>query len=465
MTPPPEDRRATRVRGSGRSRGGARRPAAARRPTPDPTARPEPRPEPARKGPDRWKARPSAGPPGRRGPRLRGGSGRPAGGRRPPPGRAGPAARPAQARHWGVLASFVLLVLLPFAASVWYLYTRAADQYHSEIAFSVRSEEGASAAAAGILGALTQIGRGSASDTDILFDYIRSQEIVEAIDAELDLRAIYNRAAPATWCSPSATTPRSRRCSPTGGAWSRSSYEFDRRHHPRARQRLHPRGRQRDRRGDPRRIRRAGEPALRPGARGRGALRPRRARRGRGATCRTRARARRLPPRATASSTPAADVAGQMGLLNALQARARPGAGRARRAAVLRRAGRPAGGPGRPPDRRDRASASRPSAPRSGVAGRAEARAARRASAPTRRCRSTSSSPTPPIPRRSPRSTAARAEARRQSRYLAPHVAPTLADDRALPAPGAARRADRAVPAARLGRRHARSTTTSRDNR
>jgi capsular polysaccharide transport system permease protein len=104
-----------------------------------------------------------------------------------------PRARP-KARHWGVLASFALLVLAPFALSVWYLYARAADQYHSQVAFSIRSEEGSSAVAAGILGALTQIGSGSASDTDILFEYIRSQRIVEEIDPELDLRAMFRKA-------------------------------------------------------------------------------------------------------------------------------------------------------------------------------------------------------------------------------------------------------------------------------
>ena len=67
-------------------------------------------------------------------------------------------ARP-RPRHWGALAGFALLVLLPFLAATAYLYTRAADQYHSDIAFSVRSEE-AGAAAAGILGALTSIGKG-----------------------------------------------------------------------------------------------------------------------------------------------------------------------------------------------------------------------------------------------------------------------------------------------------------------
>jgi capsular polysaccharide transport system permease protein len=99
-------------------------------------------------------------------------------------------------RHLFLAASFVLCVLLPLAATVLYLYVRAAPQYHSETAFSVRSAEVGASAAAGILGALTMVGGGgSASDTDILFDYIRSQEMVQAVDARLDLRTIYNRDA------------------------------------------------------------------------------------------------------------------------------------------------------------------------------------------------------------------------------------------------------------------------------
>jgi capsular polysaccharide transport system permease protein len=106
----------------------------------------------------------------------------------------GPAPLPARAkpRHWGAIAAFVLLVVLPFLTVVGYLYTRAADQYHSEVAFSIRSED-VGGASAGLLGALTQIGAGTASDADILYEYVRSQEIVEAIDAELDLRSLYNR--------------------------------------------------------------------------------------------------------------------------------------------------------------------------------------------------------------------------------------------------------------------------------
>ena len=111
---------------------------------------------------------------------------------------AAPAPTPARFRfrHGVLAASFVLCVLLPLAATVLYLYTRAAPQYHSETAFSVRSAEVGVSGAASILGALTMAGGGTASDTDILFDYIRSQEMVQAVDAKLDLRRIYNRAGP-----------------------------------------------------------------------------------------------------------------------------------------------------------------------------------------------------------------------------------------------------------------------------
>jgi capsular polysaccharide transport system permease protein len=109
-----------------------------------------------------------------------------------PTSRSGMAAWP-RPRHYAGLVSFAALVLLPLAMTVWYLYSRAADQYHSEVAFSIRSEDTGVAAAAGILGAITQIGSGTASDTDILFEFIRSQQIVAAIDHDLDLVALYNR--------------------------------------------------------------------------------------------------------------------------------------------------------------------------------------------------------------------------------------------------------------------------------
>lgn len=95
-------------------------------------------------------------------------------------------------RHYVLMVSFVLCVALPVIASALYLWTRAADQYHSEISFSIRSEE-ASSATAGLLGALTKLGSGSASDADILFEFIRGQKIVADIDKRLDLRRMFNR--------------------------------------------------------------------------------------------------------------------------------------------------------------------------------------------------------------------------------------------------------------------------------
>ena len=83
-------------------------------------------------------------------------------------------------------------MLLPFTAAAAYLFVRATPQYHSEVAFSVRSED-ATSASASLLGALTQVGGGGAPDAAILYEYIRSQEIVTAVDARLDLRAIWNR--------------------------------------------------------------------------------------------------------------------------------------------------------------------------------------------------------------------------------------------------------------------------------
>jgi capsular polysaccharide transport system permease protein len=172
MTPPPEDR--------------AARPDLRAVERPDPAAG---EPAPVR----RRQAIPEAVPAGEPAPKRRRR-------KRKRPGKSGlaPAATPAplparpQARHWGALAGFLALVALPFLATAGYLWTRAADQYHSEVAFSIRSEEIASATA-GLLGALTQIGTGTATDADILFEYIRSPEIVGAIDGKLDLRAIWNR--------------------------------------------------------------------------------------------------------------------------------------------------------------------------------------------------------------------------------------------------------------------------------
>ena len=106
-----------------------------------------------------------------------------------------PVANPAQVRrrHWGLLLAFVLMVVVPTALTGWYLQTRAADQYASTLGFTVRSEDISSAIdILGGLGAGLGVSSGGSSDSDILYEFIRGQEIVATIDARLDLRRLFS---------------------------------------------------------------------------------------------------------------------------------------------------------------------------------------------------------------------------------------------------------------------------------
>jgi len=99
-------------------------------------------------------------------------------------------------RHHGAFISFVVMVLLPVLVAGWYLWDRAADRYVSTVAFSVRSADTSSAMQ--LLSGLGQLaGSSSSSDTDILYQFIQSQELVGKIDDAIDLRAIWSRADPA----------------------------------------------------------------------------------------------------------------------------------------------------------------------------------------------------------------------------------------------------------------------------
>ena len=118
-----------------------------------------------------------------------------------PAGNAAPAAvaPPAKAakaekRHVFLLASFAVVVLLPAFFVAFYLWARAADQYSSDVGFSVRTEEQSSAIE--LLGGITELSGSSSSDTDILYAFLSSQELVRKIDAAVDLRAIWSRPGP-----------------------------------------------------------------------------------------------------------------------------------------------------------------------------------------------------------------------------------------------------------------------------
>lgn len=103
-------------------------------------------------------------------------------------------ARPARLRHrhWGVLAGFLACVALPTLVSGGYLFGVAQDQFASTTGFAVRSEETTTAMGmlAGLSG-LTSLSGSTGSDSNILYQYIQSQEMVQRIDARLNLRRIY----------------------------------------------------------------------------------------------------------------------------------------------------------------------------------------------------------------------------------------------------------------------------------
>ena len=107
-----------------------------------------------------------------------------------------PVAGPAQIerRHWGIMASFIAVVVLPIIVSSAYLWLVARDQHASTVAFSIRKEEFQSSL--DILGGLSKLSGGGSSDTDILYEFILSQELVASIDKKLDLSNIYSTAWP-----------------------------------------------------------------------------------------------------------------------------------------------------------------------------------------------------------------------------------------------------------------------------
>ena len=92
----------------------------------------------------------------------------------------------------GVWLSFCLLVLLPCLLCAAYLTLAAQDRYTSEAGFTIRQEEGGMAS--DLLGGMTQmLGTPGAGNADLLFEYLRSQDMVMRLEERLGLRAHYAR--------------------------------------------------------------------------------------------------------------------------------------------------------------------------------------------------------------------------------------------------------------------------------
>ncbi|WP_240643555.1 hypothetical protein [Paracoccus siganidrum] len=117
--------------------------------------------------------------------------------RTPPQGPVRPAATPAkfELRHLGIALSFLLVVAIPVVVSAWYLWAKANDQYASYLGFSVRSESSpASSELLGGLSTLVGMTSSSSTDTDILYKFIQSHDLVERVNQRMDLAEIWSKA-------------------------------------------------------------------------------------------------------------------------------------------------------------------------------------------------------------------------------------------------------------------------------
>jgi capsular polysaccharide transport system permease protein len=96
-------------------------------------------------------------------------------------------------RHWGLISSFLMFVIVPLVITFWYLQERAVDQYASTVAFTVQQQGQSSGSADLLNGFAAQVGgSGGVSDTDILYEFIQSQQMVASIDDQFDLISLYS---------------------------------------------------------------------------------------------------------------------------------------------------------------------------------------------------------------------------------------------------------------------------------
>ncbi len=99
--------------------------------------------------------------------------------------------RRARNRHAGLRASFVLCVLLPLVAAGVYFATIATDRYAATAGFAIRGiDTGAGVDGIGALTGLASSGS-TTSDSYIVLSYLGSRQLLEELDARLDLRGAY----------------------------------------------------------------------------------------------------------------------------------------------------------------------------------------------------------------------------------------------------------------------------------
>ncbi|WP_435165122.1 hypothetical protein [Falsirhodobacter sp. 1013] len=92
-----------------------------------------------------------------------------------------------------MLGSFLAAVVIPALLAALYLWVFAKDQYASSVSFMVRSESQTSPS--DMLGGLSMLSgaTSTASDPEVLYNYFNSQDLVAKVDRKVDLRAIWSK--------------------------------------------------------------------------------------------------------------------------------------------------------------------------------------------------------------------------------------------------------------------------------
>jgi capsular polysaccharide transport system permease protein len=101
--------------------------------------------------------------------------------------------RPQQRRRRWLKISALIVIALPTLLAVLYYGLIAADQYAVQVRFAVRGAN--TPTGSDVLGLFTGLPGASSTTTDtyIVLDYIESREMVDRLESQLGLRAVYSR--------------------------------------------------------------------------------------------------------------------------------------------------------------------------------------------------------------------------------------------------------------------------------
>lgn len=99
---------------------------------------------------------------------------------------------PPRKRPIGVIASFILMVVIPAALAIYYFSSVASDRYAASAGFSVRSME--QQGGLDVLGGLTGMASSGSTmaDTYIVISFLKSRSLVEKLEQDLSLREMYS---------------------------------------------------------------------------------------------------------------------------------------------------------------------------------------------------------------------------------------------------------------------------------